>query len=90
MAICEQIGELLGEYLDGKLAQNKRQLVEVHLEQCAICRSIYEDIEKISGSVASLSLDEMTSDEWGKKMNELTVRASRMVDGCYLSPVSSC
>ena len=79
MATCEQIGELLSGYLDGELAQDKRQLVEVHLEQCAICRSTYEDIEKICGSVASLSLDEMTNDEWRKKMNDLTVRSSRSV-----------
>ena len=79
MATCEQIGELLSGYLDGELTHDKRQLVKVHLEQCAICRSVYEDIEKISGSVASLSLNEMTNNEWRKKMNDLTVRSSRSV-----------
>ena len=79
MATCEQIGELLSGYLDGELTQEKRQLVEVHIEVCADCRSDYEAIRRISTSVASLSLDEMNFDEWRKQMNDLTVRSSRSI-----------
>ncbi len=79
MTTCEQIGELLSGYLDGELTQDKRQLVEVHIAQCVDCRAIYEDIERISGSVASLVLDEMTNDDWRKKMNDLGVRSSRSI-----------
>lgn len=79
MVTCEDIEELLSGYLDGELTQNKRQLVEVHIERCAACRATYDDIEKISSSVASLTPDEMTNDEWRKTMNDLTVRSSRSI-----------
>jgi Putative zinc-finger len=34
---CEQIGELLPDYLQGSLSSDKAQIVESHLAQCADC-----------------------------------------------------
>lgn len=35
---CEQIGEWLPDYLQGGLSGDKKQLLELHLTQCADCR----------------------------------------------------
>src|SRR5258708_33704358 len=35
---CEQIEELLPDYLQGALAQDQVQLVESHMETCGQCR----------------------------------------------------
>jgi len=35
---CEQIGELLPDYLQGELRGEKKEFVELHLAQCAECR----------------------------------------------------
>jgi anti-sigma factor RsiW len=34
---CRQIAELLGDYLDGTLAKETRELIEWHIESCAPC-----------------------------------------------------
>ena len=34
---CRQIAEMLGEYLDGTLPKETRELLEWHIESCAPC-----------------------------------------------------
>jgi anti-sigma factor RsiW len=34
---CRQIAELLGEYLDGTLPNQTRELIEWHIESCGPC-----------------------------------------------------
>lgn len=34
---CRQIGELLGDYLEGTLARETRELIEWHVEGCNPC-----------------------------------------------------
>jgi anti-sigma factor RsiW len=34
---CRQIAELLGDYLDGTLPKETRELIEWHIESCAPC-----------------------------------------------------
>lgn len=34
---CRQIAELLGDYLDGTVPKNVRELIEWHIESCAPC-----------------------------------------------------
>ena len=34
---CRQIAELLGDYLDGTLPKETRELLEWHIESCAPC-----------------------------------------------------
>jgi hypothetical protein len=34
---CRQIAELLGDYLDGTLPSNTRELIEWHIDGCAPC-----------------------------------------------------
>jgi predicted anti-sigma-YlaC factor YlaD len=34
---CRQIAELLGDYLDGSVPKETRELIEWHIESCAPC-----------------------------------------------------
>jgi predicted anti-sigma-YlaC factor YlaD len=34
---CRQIAELLGDYLDGSLARETRELIDFHIDGCAPC-----------------------------------------------------
>jgi anti-sigma factor RsiW len=34
---CRRIAELLGDYLDGTLSKETRELIEWHIESCAPC-----------------------------------------------------
>jgi anti-sigma factor RsiW len=34
---CRQIAELLGEYLDGSLPRETRELIDFHIDGCAPC-----------------------------------------------------
>jgi predicted anti-sigma-YlaC factor YlaD len=34
---CRQIAELLGDYLEGTVAKETRELIEWHIESCAPC-----------------------------------------------------
>lgn len=36
---CNKVKELLVEYLDGSLGEDRRQLVEKHLQECAECQA---------------------------------------------------
>lgn len=61
--ICEHIEELLPEYLDGELTDNRRRLVEEHLESCASCRAMLLGLRRVDAAVASWPAlpDEMRS-----------------------------
>ncbi len=45
---CEEIGELLPDYLQGKLKAEQDDLVEQHMEQCADCREEVTIWKKLS------------------------------------------
>jgi hypothetical protein len=45
---CEQIGELLPDYLQGNLAAAQARVVEQHIEQCAECRDDVAIWKKLS------------------------------------------
>ena len=40
--------DYLGAYLDGELNLHRRQRVEAHLKECAICRSEFEGLQQVS------------------------------------------
>ena len=77
MMDCQQINEMISGYLDGELSQGDRQRVELHVESCPRCRTTYEELAELRQAVGQLSFGEMSSAEWSKMMNDLTVRTSR-------------
>ena len=66
---CDAYDELLSGYLDGELTQGDRQRVELHVASCASCQKTYEEMTH---------LREMSTEEWSKIMNGVTVRTSRV------------
>ena len=55
---CEQIGELLPDYLQGGLGTERNEVVELHLAQCANCR----DEVAIWKKLATLPVEEPSAD----------------------------
>jgi anti-sigma factor RsiW len=77
MLDCKQIDDMLSGYLDGELTQGDRQQVEVHLETCAGCRSVYDQLASLRQTVGQMSFEQMSQERWGAMMNDVTVRTSR-------------
>jgi len=51
---CEQVGELLGAYHDQELDPGKRRDVAAHLETCANCNAIANEIGRIGRQLAAV------------------------------------
>ncbi len=75
---CDAYDELLSGYLDGELTQGDRQRVELHVASCASCQKMYEEMTRLREGVGNLSFGEMSTEEWSKIMNGVTVRTSRV------------
>ena len=74
---CDLYVELLSGYLDGELTQGDRQRVELHIETCPACQKTFDEMTCLRNDVGKLSFGEMSSEEWSKIMNGVTVRTSR-------------
>lgn len=51
---CSEIQPLLSAYLDGALEDERRTAVGTHLETCAGCRGVLEDLRSIAGTARAL------------------------------------
>ena len=74
---CQQIGEMLSGYIDGELTQGSRQRVELHLDSCATCRHVYDDLVRLRNDVGKMKFDELSPSEWSNIMNDIGVKSSR-------------
>ncbi len=54
MKLCDKTQELISGYLDNELTQQDSQMVRVHLESCASCRAIYQDLQAIKKATSQL------------------------------------
>jgi anti-sigma factor RsiW len=61
---CEHAEELLSGYLDNELALQQRQLTERHLQECATCQAVLEDLKMLRERTRDLSYEEATRKEW--------------------------
>ncbi len=55
MKLCDKTQELISGYLDNELTQQDSQMVRVHLESCASCRAIYQDLQTIKQATSQLN-----------------------------------
>jgi predicted anti-sigma-YlaC factor YlaD len=85
MLDCQKIGEMLSGYMDRELTQSDRQRVELHLQSCSECRTTFQEMTGLRQAVGELSFGEMTREQWGRIMNDLTVRASRGIGWLFLA-----
>lgn len=53
---CVEAQRLLPAYLDGELDLTKSMEMEQHLEDCAMCRRVYESEQKLKAAIRSNSL----------------------------------
>lgn len=51
---CEQMNELLSAWLDGELSESERRQMQAHLEQCAQCRALFEQLQALHTSFSDL------------------------------------
>ena len=55
---CESIREMLSAYIDDELDTGERQVVDLHLESCSLCREEYESMRKTVDLLRKLPLVE--------------------------------
>jgi len=75
--IDEHVGALLSGYIDGELAQQQRQRVEVHCDACSDCETKLNDLRALRHDVGKARLSEYGEDVWRENMNDGTVKATR-------------
>ena len=51
---CEQMNDLLSAYLDGELTAQEEEQMHAHLEQCADCRALLEQLQTLRTSFSDL------------------------------------
>ena len=53
---CEEIGDLLPDYLQGSLKAERDSLVEQHLTECADCREVRSKLEHASKAATMIGV----------------------------------
>lgn len=51
---CQELGDLLSAYHDGKLKERDRRAVRAHMASCAECRETRDDLKKMGALLAGL------------------------------------
>ena len=51
---CDRARELVGAYVDGELKDDDCATVAAHIESCAVCRELMDDIRRTSKAIAEL------------------------------------
>ncbi len=59
MANCEFYLELMSQSLDGELSQQAHQALKEHLNQCADCRFLYQQLQEVHCQLSSLEKQEV-------------------------------
>ena len=57
---------LLSGYVDGALVQRDGQRVRVHLEHCATCRAVVEDLRAVREATMTSTFETPRDDEWSE------------------------
>lgn len=77
LLIDQHVGELLSGFIDGELAQQQRQQVNLHCQGCEECRENLADIRKLRERIGTARLSEIGVDEWRENMNDSKTQTSR-------------
>lgn len=68
---CANFLESIGDYVDGLLDAGERQRFEEHLQSCADCRTLAEDLARIKEAASSLSVVEPPGRVWDRIAAEI-------------------
>ena len=63
---CDRCAALVGDYVDGTLAQDERAAVETHLAGCAECRAMAHDFRSIRSMASSLERHTPPAQAWSE------------------------
>lgn len=58
---------LISGYLDGELTQAADQRVRIHLEECAHCRELFEELQTMREAAMSTQFVEPSDDQWNER-----------------------
>jgi anti-sigma factor RsiW len=70
---------LLSGHLDGELTQAAEQRVRIHLEDCAACRTVYQELKELREASMTTRLDEPGDLSWDERPHGLLSGLSRGV-----------
>jgi anti-sigma factor RsiW len=73
---CRQIAELLGDYLDGSLPKEMRELIDWHIESCGPCVSFVNTYRGTIDAARKLRETPIPSELKGRLLNVLRARQS--------------
>ena len=65
---CEDIKDLLDEYITGELDENGRAAVEEHLSFCVVCRNEYDELKALKNELKELT--EKVPEGFEERLNE--------------------
>ncbi len=68
---CRKARRLINELLDGELREKDRQELQAHLEKCAGCRVLYEELAMIKEKMVPAGLVEPSDRIWEKLKSRL-------------------
>lgn len=68
---CDQVRELLGDLVEGTLDAEARRTVDVHLADCAACRTLAADLDRIREEAARLPKVVLPDTLWAKVRSRL-------------------
>ena len=71
------VNELLSGYLDDELTQQKRQMVNLHLEDCPACSENLEGLRALRERMGQAQLGDSNKDIWREMMDDTAVNVSR-------------
>lgn len=74
---CAAIGDLLSGYVDRELTQQQAQRVQIHLETCAACRRLHDDLRNMKEQLRQLSYPISDEEMLAKLEKDLFASGSR-------------
>ncbi|MFZ0429157.1 MAG: zf-HC2 domain-containing protein [Acidobacteriota bacterium] len=74
---CEEIEVSLSGYLDNELTQQESQRIELHLETCAHCRQVLEELREAQQAAQKLELAQPSHEEWKHMENHILEKSTR-------------
>lgn len=76
-AATVHVGDQLSGLLDGELTQQQRQRVSLHLEECAECARLLDELAALRARMGESDLSGLPEDRWRENMNDSGVTLSR-------------
>jgi len=76
MSACNHWAEQVSAFIDGELTQQQCQFLAQHLEGCAQCRKLRDDLLKLRNMVGQSRWENPSQRQLEKIMNDFTARAT--------------